>query len=230
MKRQVLWKVKTIDKIYFIIEKEHQLQTYIELRNKIVKILESKLKDTNNDEESKEGSDDKIDLDQTHVRHQEFFLKKIDGKIEHLEKHLKDTQIPEHFNCVFTQCLISDPFTTFAGISYSKNEIMCHVRTRGDDPVTRTPVRTAEVFPNIGKHSRITHSPEEWHWTIQNWVPICRRNWSGDLTKLEWRAYDNKYVYFTQSSHINSDGPSTWWKLSPTHWTWNFFWQPMHLM
>lgn len=85
---------------------------------------------------------------EVHDKNARFFESEIDKKIKMTDELLKEPQIPEYFNCVFTQCLMDDPCATKAGISYSKEHIVEHVRMRQDDPVTRTRVLLAEIYPN----------------------------------------------------------------------------------
>lgn len=132
-KAAILVKMNKVDKITYIIQKKIELNKLETLRNKMQYIFSQLAKDQ---------EDQKVEP------YQRFLMKKLDDKIEELRLHLKYPQIPEWFNCVFTQCLMNEPFATNSGHSYEKRWIYTHVRSKGDDPVTRQQVLVEQIFEN----------------------------------------------------------------------------------
>ena len=139
-KEEIVEKMKKVDKISYINAKEIELEKLKSLKSKILSIF-GQAEDDFDDEEYDQSSSN-------HENKKKFFISQIDAKINSIEQCLRDPQIPEYFNCIFSQCLIDNPFTTVSGSSYSKLPIYSHVRHRGNDPITREDITDRQIYEN----------------------------------------------------------------------------------
>ncbi|CAK9194271.1 unnamed protein product [Sphagnum jensenii] len=106
-------------------------------------------------------------------KHNEEYQERLQTLSDIFEKAtVRDTpaEVPDHFCCKITMDLFRDPVITPSGVTYERSALMEHLQKVGNfDPLTRAPLTTEQVFPNLALKEAVQAFLAEHRWAYQTY-------------------------------------------------------------